>query len=394
VISAISSAPGRRLPDDPREILVTAICPIGDTLFLTPALALLRRRYSRARITAVVSPRNKDVLIDNPNVDSLLIATEPVGLVGQQAFWRGVRAISRTSPDLIIHFSVAGQIVARLAGLRAPSLGLQFPEHWWLHGARSDDAYRKRHAVDHYFKVIEPVAPAPQAIEDRLPRFGLSAEDRKKARALLSSAGAGPSDIIVTMHTGGDGFNGRKRWAPRRFAQVANGLVERFNAHIVLIGGTVERPMSEEAASLIQGRVQMLAGKTSLKVTGALIEASAVFIGNDSSPLHIAAAVGAPSVGIYGPSDWQEFHPIAPPGYRGRVMHSDLPCAPCFRFIGNAAPWQANLCYTFACLKEISAPSVLEAATELLRGPQAMPQCEAAEAPATRRASASGAQRR
>jgi heptosyltransferase-2 len=354
------------LPGDPREILVTAICPIGDTLFLTPALALLRRRYPEARFTVVVSPRNKDVLSDNPIIDELLIATEPVGLVGQRAFWRGVRATSQTHPDLIVNFSAAGEIVTWLAGLSAPRLGLQYPPLWALFGARFDQAYRKRHAVDHYFKVVEPVAPAPIELEARTPAFGLDAEQRKAARELLRAAGIGPGDMIVTMHTGGDGFNGRKRWAPQRFAAVANGLIEHYNARIVLIGGKVEIPMSRAAAALINGPVQMLAGQTSLKVTGALIEASTLFIGNDSSPLHIAAAVGTPGIGIYGPSNWEQFHPVAPPGYRGRLMHSSLPCSPCFHFIGNAPLPEINLCYTYACLKATEAPAVLEAAAELL----------------------------
>ena len=168
------------------------------------------------------------------------------------------------------------------------------------------------------------------------------------------------------MHVGGDGFNGRKRWAPARFARVANALIERFDARVFLIGGGADIPTSQQAAALIRGPVRVLAGKTSLKVTAALIEASSLFIGNDSSPLHIAAAVGAPSIGIFGPSDWKEFSPVARPGYRGRLLHSDLPCSPCFRFVGNAPLWQVNPCYSFACLKAIDTHHVLDAAVELL----------------------------
>ena len=125
--------------------------------------------------------------------------------------------------------------------------------------------------------------------------------------------------------------------------------------------------MTNAAAALIHRNVRSLTGKTSLKVTGALIEAYALFIGNDSSPLHIAAAVGTPSVGVFGPSDWQEFLPVGRPGYRGVTLHSDLPCAPCFRFVGNAPLWQVNTCYSFACLKAIDTRQVLEAAVALLQ---------------------------
>ncbi len=296
------SAPHDAVTDDPHEILVTALCPIGDTLFLTPALSLLRRRFPHARITAVVSAKNQGILLDNPDVDALLLAPERGPGPEAARFFRGVRRIAQERPDLIINFSAGGSIITALAGLRAPRLGLQMPPRFALAGAR-DLEYRNRHAVDHYFKAVEPVAPAPLTAEERMPRFYLTPESRREARDLLRAAGVRAGNVIVTMHVGGDGFNGRKRWAPQRFARVANELIVRFNAHIFLVGGGADIPMSRETAALIRGPVTMLAGKTSLKVTGALIEASSLFIGNDSSPLHIAAAVGAPSIGIFGPSD-------------------------------------------------------------------------------------------
>jgi ADP-heptose:LPS heptosyltransferase len=354
------------LTHEPARILVTALCPIGDTLFLTPALARLRERFVGARISVVVSAANEGILADNPDVDERILFPDRSEESEATRFARGVRRLGQERPDLIVNFSAAGAIVTTLAGLRAPRLGLDMPRLWGLVGARTE-AYRHRHAIDHYFKVIEPVAPAPRAAQARAPRFYLTNESRRAARQLLVVDGMKPSDLIVTMHVGGDGFDGRKRWAPERFARVANYLVERFDAHIVLVGGKADIPMTNASAALIRRNVRSLAGKTPLKVTAALIEASALFIGNDSSPLHIAAAVGTPSVGIYGPSDTREFHPVGQPGYRGRLLHSDLPCAPCFRFVGNAPLWQVNTCYSYACLKAIDTRQVMEAAVELLQ---------------------------
>lgn len=358
--------PMRQLTREPERILVMALCPIGDTLFLTPALARLRERFRGARISAVVSAANEGILLDNPDVDERILFPERGDEPEPARFARGVRRISQEQPDLIINFSAAGSIVSALAGMRAPRLGLDMPPLWELMGARSA-SYRRRHAVDHYFKAIEPVVPAPLSAEARAPRLYLTSESRRTARELLVAGGTKPGDIIITMHVGGDGFDGRKRWAPERFARVANYLVERFDAHIVLVGGKADISMTNATAALIRRNVRSLAGKTSLKVTAALIETSALFIGNDSSPLHIAAAVGAPSVGIYGPSDWTEFHPIGRPGYRSAILHSNLPCAPCFRFIGNAPLWQVNTCYSYACLKAIDTRRVMEAAVDLLQ---------------------------
>jgi ADP-heptose:LPS heptosyltransferase len=362
---------------------VTALCPIGDTLFLTPALARLRARFPHARIRALVTAANEGILTDNPDVDERVVFPERGEEPEAARFARSVRRLSQEQADLIVNFSAAGSIVVALAGLRGPRLGLDMPPLWGLVGARAT-TYRRRHAIDHYLKVIEPVAAAPKTPEARTPRFYLTGESRRAARELLVVDGVKPGDVIVTMHVGGDGFDGRKRWAPERFARVANYLVERFDAHIVLVGGKADLPMTNAAAALIHRNVRSLVGKTSLKVTGALIEASALFIGNDSSPLHIAAAVGVPSVGVFGPSDWTEFHPVGRPGYRSQILHSNLPCAPCFRFVGNAPLWQVNTCYSYACLKTIDTRRVMEAAVELLQSAVSADMREPAATPEAR----------
>jgi len=375
--------PGFQLKREPERILVTALCPIGDTLFLTPALARLRDRFRTARITVVVKPSNEGILIDNPDVDERIVFPPPGAAPEALRFASGVRRLSHERPDLVINFSFLGGFVTTLAGLRGPTLDLAMPLLWGAFGARSAE-YRSRHAIDHYFRAIGAVASPPLTAEARMPRFYLTSESRRSARELLVADGAKPGDVIVTMHVGGDGFNGRKQWEPERFARVANYLVERFDAHIVLVGGKADIPMTNVAAALIRRNVRSLAGKTSLKVTGALIEASTLFIGNDSSPLHIAAAVGAPSVGIFGPSDWQEFHPVGKPGYRSQLIHSDLPCSPCFRFVGNAPLWQVNTCYSYACLKAIDSRRVIEAAVGLLQSATPTRDREPATAPDTR----------
>lgn len=355
----------RPLTREPADILVMALCPIGDTLFLTPALARLRERFRAARITVVLSPANEGILVDNPAVDARMYFRERSAAPGLLRFAQGVRRISRLRPDLIVNFSAAGDWITLLAGLRAPRLSIDMPFLWTVFGTRNR-AFRRRHAIDHYLRVVEPVAGPCDDTEARIPRFYLTDAARREARALLVADGVKPTDMIVTLHVGGDGFGGRKRWEPERFARVANALVERYDARILIVGGKADLAATDAALALIPRNARSLVGKTSLGVTAALIEASALFIGNDSSPLHLAAAVGAPAVGVYGPSDWGVFQPVGRPGYRIRALHSDLPCAPCFRFIGNAPLWKPNPCYSYACLKAIDSRQVLAAAVELL----------------------------
>lgn len=354
---------------EPRHILVSLLSPIGDTLLATPALAALRRRYPDASLTVIVSASNAGILEGNPDVtDCILVPPEGQGPTLLR-FARAMRAINRmrSKYDMVVSLSAASSFVTFVSGLSANQYKLQSPPLWWLVGGHSA-AYRARHTIDQYLLAIAPAVKPPTSDDDRVPRLYLTLQDRSAARRLLRSHGLAPTKLLIAMHVGGDGFNGRKRWASKRFADVANALIERFDAHVLLIGGKVDMPLAERTAALIPRGATILAGATSLKVTAALIAEASLFIGNDSAPLHMAAAVGTPAVGIFGPSDWNQFHPVGKTGYQHRVVHSNLPCSPCFRFLGNDAPWIPNTCYSRACLKAITPQHVMDAATELLSG--------------------------
>ncbi len=354
----------RALPRSPRSILVGLLLPIGDTLLTTPALAALHRRYPEAEITALVSASNAGILDGNPDIARIL-RVPPAGARGPAEYLvSAVRALRHERYDLIINLSAASALLTRLGARARTRVLLEMSPFWWLLGGGDD--YRACHAVDHYLRTIAPLGVPMPSAEERVPRLYLADRDRAEARRLLRERGIRAGDVRVALHVGGDGFNGRKRWAPARFAAVANGLVERCGAQILLIGGAADRALSEKTAALIPRRAHVLAGVTGLKTTAALIESATLFIGNDSAPLHIAAAVGTPAVGIFGPSDWSEYTPVGKPGYHQRVVHSDLPCSPCFRFVGNDPIWLPNPCYTFACLKQIGSGRVLSAALELL----------------------------
>ena len=356
-------------PLDPGNILIGMLLPIGDTLLATPALAAVRRRFPWAKITALVSQSNAGILQDNPNIDALLFVTEPGGEAAWRRFARGLTGIRRNEYDLVINFSPVGSLVLMMAGMYRRSLRVEMPFFWWLVGGHSN-SFRERHAVDHYLHAVAPALDDRITEDQRQPRLYLTAHDRSAGRRLLRDWGLSPANLLVTMHVGGDGFDGRKRWAPQRFADVANKLIERFGAHVLLIGGKTDVELSEQVAALIPHGATMVAGRTSLKETGALIEMSALFIGNDSCPLHIAAAVNTPAVGIFGPSNFEQFHPIGKRNYRQRIVHSTLPCSPCFNFIGNDAPWVPNNCTSAACLQAISPDIVLRAAVDLLQDPR------------------------
>lgn len=357
-----------RAVSEPATILVGMLLPIGDTLLATPVLAALRRRFPQAEITVLVSRSNAGILQDNPNFDHLVLSVEKGSEPSTVRLLRSVGRLRRQRFDMVVTLSPASFWVLLLANVYrrgTVALKLDLPPLWWLLGTRSPE-FRQRHAADHYTRAIAPVLHRPLTEEERQPKIYLTADDRRRAREHLRTRDLSPARMIA-MHVGGKGFNGRKRWAPDRFAQVARELVERFDAHVVLIGGNEDVERSEEVAAMVPRNITVLAGKTSLKESSALIEMATLFVGNDSCPLHIAAFVGTPAVGIFGPSNYKQFTPISARRYRQRIIHSTVACSPCIHFIGNNSPVVPNTCYTYACLNAISVEQVTQAAVELLR---------------------------
>lgn len=354
---------------EPERILVGLLCPIGDTLLATPALAALHARFPEAAITALVYRGNAGILAGNPAVARCEVLDAGAGGARLVRIARGASRLEWSAFDLVVNFSPAASLLGTLAGGREPArqVHMRMPRHWWLLGGNSP-SYDRRHAVDHYLDLVRPLLRGPVPEEERVPRVYLSEAERAGARRLLAERGVPEGGRLIVLHAGGEGFDGRKQWSATRFAAVGRHMVRAYDAWVALVGGKEDGPLSEGIARLIGPRAVSVAGASSLLESAGVIEAADLFIGNDSCPLHIAAAVKTPAVGIFGPSNVDQFRPVGGPGYRCRVLHGGLPCAPCFQFVGSDAPWVPNLCYTRDCLKAVTVSQVVQAAHELLGG--------------------------
>jgi ADP-heptose:LPS heptosyltransferase len=150
--------------------------------------------------------------------------------------------------------------------------------------------YRHRHhEVLRYLEVVALAGAPPLGIE---PRVAVTAADRVEA------AGVVPHDdrLMVAINPGA--IDPRRRWPVDSFAQVARALID-MSACVVVTGGDVDRPLADRLAAATAGVATCVAGRLSLGGTAALFERCRLVLSNDSGPLHLAAAVGAATVGIY-----------------------------------------------------------------------------------------------
>jgi heptosyltransferase-3 len=119
-----------------------------------------------------------------------------------------------------------------------------------------------------------------------------------------------------------------KEWAPEKWVRIIDWLGKEVGIAAVIVGAPSERVRADELGRSCSGKVYNLTGRTTLAELAGVLHLSRLHIGVDSAAPHIAAAVGTPTVTLYGPSDWRYW---APPGEHHRVVVPDMECVPCHR---------------------------------------------------------------
>jgi ADP-heptose:LPS heptosyltransferase/GT2 family glycosyltransferase len=219
--------------------------------------------------------------------------------------------------------------------------------------------YRKRsHVTDDLINLVEAVGTA--AAEDRTsltatswPALALPGFLDDDARALFARP-------VVAVHPGVGTV--MRQWPAEHFANLVDLLIESDSVNIVLVGGPDEVDLAEQVLDKVARReaVASLAGKTSLAGLTELLACCVLYVGNNSGPKHIAAALGVPTIGVHsGVIDSAEWAPI---GKRAMALRRNMSCGPCY--LARLEDCPRNL----ACLRQLEPSSVWQACRMLLAG--------------------------
>ncbi len=343
--------------------MLLLLLPIGDTLFATPAIRALRGRYPHAEITALVYPTNAGILRSNSDIDNLMYWPTRQTWPGLRQVLKLFWTLRRARFDLAVEFCNYAWWVTWVSGIRRRS-EMNLPRMWWLIPGAGRE-WRKKHAVEHYNDAVRRLGVEIGEGEMGL-RICPTEEEEMRAQSWLDRYRVEPGEMLVGIHPGGEGLWGHKQWGPERFAKVASGLHERMGGavRILLMGGKEDAPLAAQISARTQAHVINATGQTTLGETAALIRKCALFVGNDSSPLHIAAATGTRVVGIYGPTDPRSYHPWVPGGKEGvdyAVVGSPLVCACRFPLVGGITLAEWIMCLMCPALAAIRPERVLEA---------------------------------
>ena len=324
-------------PRTAARILILKPCCLGDVILATPVIGAMRMAYPHAQIDFAVGAWSRSVVAHHPHVHAIL----DTGAVGQGRYgWSDLRQLAervragRYDLCLTLDRSPRVSVVPWLAGvpLRA---GLDSRGRGFAHNIRVP-VPAVRYEPELYLDVARAVTgQSPHRRPDvERPLFVPTAEERAKAAQVLAQAGA----LVVAVHPGGGSNPGTvltaKRWAPERFAQVANRIAGRYGATVALVGTRSDAPLTAAVRGAMRAPSLDLTGQLDLGELGALYERCALMLGNDTGAMHLANAVGTPVVALYGPSDPRVYGPY---DQKSLALWHDVGCNPCFRD-GRARP--------------------------------------------------------
>ena len=197
-------------------------------------------------------------------------------------------------------------------------------------GARARIKDLGRHQTFYYLDLLYQTGVSPiDYLQDPCFRPDIrltpSPAQLEAADSLLGESGADRGKPLVGLNPGA-AFGSAKRWFPERYAEVADRLIEEMGAEVVLLGSSAEAPIAFRVRESMKRTPRFLVGRTSLSALIGVLARCRLFLGNDSGPMHLSAALGVPLVAVFGSTDEVATGPFSP---NAVVIHKHVECSPC-----------------------------------------------------------------
>lgn len=273
------------------NILVITLSNFGDVILTTPVIMRLVRKFPQARLTVVVGPRAQGVLQRSPDIQKIVIYDKKASL------WEKIRFILRlrkTKYDWVVDLRNTAIPFLVSCKKRTP-LFRKFVKI----------NMRERH-LELLETLLSSSPDSGQNEEGVYPpfRFFNEADEVFTLWAVRTAKVLDERDWIVVAAGAG---SARKRWPMRNFKEVIQELHKKTGKKIILVGLLGERLISDHIAEALPGSASVLCGDLTFAETAALISRASLLISNDSANMHLGFELGIPTVGIFGPTDHEQY---------------------------------------------------------------------------------------
>jgi 3-deoxy-D-manno-octulosonic-acid transferase/heptosyltransferase-1 len=351
---------------EPRSILIVKLSAIGDVIQTFPMVEALKKQYPQARIDWVVEEDASDILVGYPVLNRVIISRRKSWqkfLFQRQKIRGTLREIGRFIHDLrgqdydwvIDNHGVfkSGLLVFLSRGRRKigfeASAGIADEGNYLFTNERYRPLSIERHALERYLNLVYQIGveAGPASLE-----FFVPPEFRKKAEDLLRENGF-LSRPIVVIHPMAKWET--KQWPLENFARLISAFSQRRASVVVTGGREDEEPVREILRQVnSSSKVLNLVGRTGLRELAGIFILSNLVLTPDTGPMHLAAAVKAPLIALFGPTaPWR----TGPYGDDHVILRKPLECCPCFK----------KVCVAKECMKSISVDEVLAVAEKKLQ---------------------------
>lgn len=331
-----------------RSILIIKPRAIGDVLLSTVVTPNLRAAFPDARIDFLTEFPSADIIRGNPHIDEAIVFRP-----GKDSFLRLLWRLNRARYDLVFDLFCNPRTAQCTAATRAPlRVGYPFRGRAWAYNVHAETRANRVHNTQFN---LDPLRQLGIPVINEQPVFPLDDETRSRMAGIT---GAFRTRIGPLIAINPSGTWETKRWPLAYFAALADRLITEQDASILLLWGPGELPDVETIAARMMHEAH-IAPKTTIRELGAMLASCDYMISNDAGPMHIAAAVGTPTLGIFGPTNPHLQGPWNPRS--AWVRKEGLDCLACNLTrcaIGNV------------CMRDLSVDSVIDAFQQLQAGQQ------------------------
>ena len=344
------------------KILIIALSGIGDALMFTPALKLLRQNYPKAEIDALVMYRGaQEIYSSNPNLDKVI----HFNFIEEGAF-KSLKFLFhlRKTFDASICVYPANRkeynIISYLIGAKQRAGVVYLRKDISCFGFLNNVRIRENdniHNVQTNIKSVEALI-GKKFNDEPTFEFPISEQELKSSDKFLEEIEIDKNELVIGFHPGCATLKNhiKRRWEPEKFAELGKKLIGNHSARILIFGGPDEKDLKNKISTLIGSEKVSVVDTESLTMSSAVMKRCNVFVTNDSSQMHIAAALGLKVVAIIGPTNQNYIHPWKT---EHEIVSLNLDCSPCFFY--SPKPLICNRTdVKFKCIKELTVEMVLK----------------------------------
>jgi ADP-heptose:LPS heptosyltransferase len=359
---------GGELPsskEPPRRLLIVKVFGMGDSVLMRALIELIQRIHPEVELGVLVGPATRELMTTGLAVRVHEYDQKKVTPSYMFSAWRDIRSGHYEAIANFEQGSLAGTAFLASMGARAHvgfASSADDAKCWFLSHPlkfrQSDSMWRS------FLRLAQLLYPD---LPDVLPSIDLPGSP--EARSWVSrwwSRSVGERRSVIAMHLGSAPAMEFRRWPLERFVALADRITARWGDPVIVLTGTaVERELIGEFIKRFRGTAVDASDLGSLEKTMLVLKRCQLLVSNDTGVMHLGAAVGTPTVGLFGPNSPDHWAPLGK--CATYVRETSLPCSPCLNNYLNKMPYECTYRVTGQCMADITVGSV-EAAIARLFG--------------------------